>query len=253
MNKEKFRSNIPSCTLGGVSVSSLSRSQTADLMIDAALGGRPDYPSPYLMASVDSRALSSQAARAAVAAADAVSTPSRIMTGVSKWFCKAPVPEPCCPVDLYHDVAKRAPEGLSFFLFGSIQDEIEHAAHTTKELYPQITISGWSHGYLSKPDEEQLMERLAELQPDILWIDLSLPKQQQFISRYRARLGSVRVVKTCSGLFRSFSSADAPVLLPSPSDDFNQLTSFWRYPLKTAESYLVSGPRNFMQLLAHSH
>ena len=97
------------------------------------------------------------------------------------------------------------------------------------------------------------MERLAEVQPDILWIDLSLAKQQQFLSRYRPRLASARVVKTCSGLFRSFSCSDAPDLLPSPSDDFNQQSNVWRYPLKAAESYFLSGPRNFMRLLAHSH
>ena len=131
MANEGFRSSIPTCTLGGMRIASLSRAETARVMVDAALGRRTDIRAPLYLTSTNGQVLSahtaSQRVRSAYSQADLITTDSLAMVGLSKLVCKTPVPERCSSTALFHQVAKLAPEGVSFFLFGSTQEEVEQA------------------------------------------------------------------------------------------------------------------------------
>lgn len=253
MANEGFRSSIPTCTLGGMPVASLSRADTVRVILDAALKRRTDFQAPLFMTSANAQAISSKAARAAYGQADVIGAESRLMVTFSKLFCKTPVPERSSTAEIYHEVAKKAPDGLSFFLFGSTQDEVEQAVLETRRLYPHIKIAGWSHGYLSRADEEALLDRLDRAKPDILWIGHNVAKQQQFVARHRARLKSVRVIKTCEGLFKCLSGAtsQAPQWMQKAGLDWAY--GMWQARTETLSKSLMTTPQNLFFLLARSH
>src|SRR5690606_9703952 len=122
---------------------------------------------------------------------------------------KAPIPERTSTTDLYDDAGRLLPEGTTYFLYGATPREIERAAQATRRLYPRIRLLGHSHGYLDADGEAALLDRLEELRPDILWVGLGVPREQEFVVRNLPRLSCVKVVKTSGGLFNFYSGSRA--------------------------------------------
>jgi N-acetylglucosaminyldiphosphoundecaprenol N-acetyl-beta-D-mannosaminyltransferase len=83
----------------------------------------------------------------------------------------------------------------SVFLLGGEPHVTQKAAITINETYGDIVV-GWQHGYFSgyhtnedNSDEEKIIiQRINELQPDILFVGLGSPKQEKWISHYKDNL-----------------------------------------------------------------
>ncbi|MEM7425197.1 MAG: WecB/TagA/CpsF family glycosyltransferase [Pseudomonadota bacterium] len=256
MANEAFRSTIPTCTLGGMQIASLSGEETANLIIDVARGRREDVEAPLYMTSSDAAAVSSYALSPMVREiyddADVVSPESGIMVRFSHLLSRTPLAGPCDTTGLFHDVARRAPEGFRFFLFGATAVEVQRAADVTRQMYPHIEIAGCSHGFLDTSEERALLRRLDALQPDVLWLGLSVPKQRQFVLRNREKLGSVKVIRTCGTLISDLAATGqaAPDWLSRAG--LAGLHSLWREPRRIARRLLVANPHSAYLMLAHS-
>src|SRR5207245_744558 len=120
---------------------------------------------------------------------------SRLTSGQS-------LPERVATTDLFHDVAQRAEDaGASFYLLGATSESIKRAVERMRERYPRLKIAGYRDGYFFADEDEQVVERINAVKPDILWVGMGVPAEQRFCLRNCARLSQVGVIKTSGGLF----------------------------------------------------
>lgn len=84
---------------------------------------------------------------------------------------------------LCEEAAKRQKR---IFLYGAKPGVAAAAAEKLKELYPGIQIAGVQHGYAK--DNEKVVAKINEAKPDILFVAMGSPKQENWINANRDRL-----------------------------------------------------------------
>jgi N-acetylglucosaminyldiphosphoundecaprenol N-acetyl-beta-D-mannosaminyltransferase len=84
------------------------------------------------------------------------------------------------------------------FLLGSTQEVVEKAANNIKQKYPQVYIAGTHHGYFN--NDKEIIDIIKALKPDILFVGMSIPKQEIWINK-NLNLLSVPVVMGVGGSF----------------------------------------------------
>lgn len=82
-----------------------------------------------------------------------------------------------------------AKQGKSVFLYGAKPGVAEAAAAKLVELYPTITVAGTQDGY--EQDEAVVVRRINEAKPDILFVAMGSPKQENWINAHRDELHPV--------------------------------------------------------------
>jgi N-acetylglucosaminyldiphosphoundecaprenol N-acetyl-beta-D-mannosaminyltransferase len=235
---------VPVVEVGRMLIARLDRAQTADLMIAEALRrrSRSQRVPPAYFTSANGHVLSLVATNGLIAwlfaEADLVSADGQPMVIASRLFTKTPLPERVATSDLFHDVAIRAMgHGLSFYLLGASTKENELAARNVRARYPDLRIVGARDGYFTRTEEPFIAKEIAKLRPDILWVSMGVPHEQEFIIRNRRQLRGVGVVKTSGGLFNFLSGSHrrAPAWMQQAGVEWlHRLVSepgrlFWRY------------------------
>ncbi|MFN7025065.1 MAG: WecB/TagA/CpsF family glycosyltransferase [Pseudorhizobium sp.] len=137
----------------------------------------------------------------AVDQADIVHADGAFIVALSR-FRKGPtIPERSATTDLIHDAASQAERlGLSFMLIGGPPGLAERTKSRLSQLYPKLRIVGCEDGYFRRHQEEAVIERINSLRPDIIWVGLGKPREQQFCIRNKDRLNAGWLV-TCGGCF----------------------------------------------------
>jgi len=203
--------NVPRIWLGGLPIALLDRAATADLMI-AAAQSPARHDRPLIMTSANGEVISRCRIDPAVAAmfarADLISADGQPLVLASRWLGGPPLRERVATTDLFDDVAQRAERlGVSFYLFGASEEENRRACEQARARFPRLTIVGRSHGYLDGAALERRVAEIDALAPDILWVALGVPREQEFCLRFARRLRGVRVIKTSGGLFNFLSGS----------------------------------------------
>lgn len=251
-----IRNMVPTKTIGGMRTAILDRAQTVKLMEDAIAGRLPELHQPLFMTSNNGQVVSDYAQSGAVRKlfdqADVISADGQPMVMVSRLLSRTPLPERVATTDLFDDAGVMLPEGTTYFLFGATPDEIEKAAAVVRERYPRIRLLGYSHGYLDEAGQEALFQQLEKLRPDILWIGLGAPREQEFVTRNFDRLSCVKVIKTSGGLFNFVSGKNrrAPQWM-------QKLGLEWLYrtflePRRLIMRYLVTNPHSLYLMLTRT-
>lgn len=76
--------------------------------------------------------------------------------------------------------------GGSLYLLGSKPGIAEQAAENLKKKHPGLVIAGTGDGYFK--DEAPVIEAIQQAKPDVLFVCLGAPKQEQFMARYQGKL-----------------------------------------------------------------
>jgi exopolysaccharide biosynthesis WecB/TagA/CpsF family protein len=112
------------------------------------------------------------------------------------------LPERVATTDLFHDVSRAASRhDASFYFLGGTEKVNARAVERVSQTYSRLRIAGRHHGFFRTQDHDEVVAAINAARPDILWVGLGVPKDQHFITRYRERLTSVGVAKSCGGLF----------------------------------------------------
>lgn len=197
--------NVRTAWIGGLELASLTLTETADLMIESALQGRK-RDKPFYMTSANGEVVArlklNPGMRRLFVSADLVSPDGQPMVAISRFLCKSPLPERVATTDLFDYVAERAAQrGLRFYLLGGDPEVNEKATKAAKRKFPNLDILGNHHGYFGPNEETAIVEQIARLSPDILWIGMGVPREQEFVLRRIDQLSGVGVIKTTGGLF----------------------------------------------------
>src|SRR5262249_54851505 len=112
-----------------------------------------------------------------------------------------------------------------------------------------------SHGYLDADAMDRRVAEIDDAAPDILWVALGVPREQQFCARFAQRLRNVGVVKTSGGLlnFLSGTRARAPAWMQRSGLEWafrlvqEPRRLFWRYAVTSPHAiYLLARSRDLV-------
>ncbi len=104
-------------------------------------------------------------------------------------------------VELMAKLCERAAQkGWKVFLLGAKPGVAEKAAKNLQARYQGLKIVGTHHGYFTPEEEPQVIAKIKEAQPDILFVAFGIPKQEKWIARHIDELQ----VPICIGVGGSF-------------------------------------------------
>ena len=125
--------------------------------------------------------------------ADLISADGEPLIVASRILAQNGLPERVATTDLYPVVAAMAEEAeLSFYLLGATEEVNSAAYGATRRMFPRLNIRGRSHGFLKGEALDAKLAEINALAPDILWLALGVPLEQEFVARYSARLPNVK-------------------------------------------------------------
>lgn len=82
------------------------------------------------------------------------------------------------------------------FLYGGKEGIASRAKRKLEKQYNGINIIGVNDGYM---EEKQVLENIKKLRPDILFVGLGSPKQEEFIIRNKEELKGVKIIMPIGG------------------------------------------------------
>ncbi|BAY29643.1 UDP-N-acetyl-D-mannosaminuronic acid transferase [Nostoc carneum NIES-2107] len=85
---------------------------------------------------------------------------------------------------LLRDLGQKQPDAKVFF-YGGAPGVAAKAAEFCQQQIPGLTISGTHSGYHSPQEEEQLRQTLSQLQPQVIFVGLGVPRQELWIAENR--------------------------------------------------------------------
>ena len=243
--------------LGGLPITTLDMAQSAQNLITRALEARGSKELPYYSTSANGQVIAlasrDEEFKALLTQADEIHPDGMPMVLLSRLLTQNPLRERVATTDLVHAVAAEAErKGISFYFLGGTSEINQRAVKRMREIYPNLVFAGASHGYLSAEQEADLVEEIAQLKPDILWIGLGVPLEQQFVARNIEKLRGVGVIKTSGGLFDFVSgkSNRAPKWMQNCGLEWVYRTML--DPRRLAMRYLITSPIALQQLLTKS-
>lgn len=247
--------DIPLVRLGGLNIAALDRRETAELMLRLARAPRP-HGRPWILTSANGEVVSRCARDARIAAlfaeTDLISADGQPLVLASA-LCARQLPERVATTDLFHDVAALAVDhGLTFYMFGASDSENLRAVERIRRLYPGLAIVGRSHGYLTDSELEAKVAEINALAPDILWVALGVPREQEFALQYAASLPNVGMIKMSGGLFNFLSGTRRRAPLWMQHCGLEWLYRLAQEPRRLFWRYAVTNPHAAYMLLVHS-
>ena len=97
------------------------------------------------------------------------------------------LPERMTGADWIYDLSEMCEaKGISTYLLGGEPGVAANAAERLKSLYPRLAIAGTHHGYFN--DDAEVVEKINERKPDILFVGLGTPLQERWIENNFAAL-----------------------------------------------------------------
>lgn len=204
----------PTSTIGGLPITALGKKASARLLVDTALQARGRSQRPYYSTSANGQVIAlarnDAAFRELLTQADQIHPDGMPMVILSGVVSQVPLRERVATTDLIHDVATLSEaDGVSFYFLGGTEEVNRAAVARMKQNYPNLVVAGARSGYFAPEDEAKIVEDIARLRPDILWIGLGVPLEQRFVARNIDRLKGVGVIKTSGGLFDFLSGRNS--------------------------------------------
>ncbi len=94
-----------------------------------------------------------------------------------------------CPgIELAETVLHRSVQTASpwtCFFYGGAPGVAAAAAQKWQQQLPNLAIAGTQHGYLSPDEMQKFLPTLQELQPQIIFVGLGVPRQEHWIAQHR--------------------------------------------------------------------
>jgi N-acetylglucosaminyldiphosphoundecaprenol N-acetyl-beta-D-mannosaminyltransferase len=111
-----------------------------------------------------------------------------------------PLPERVAGSDLVYHLAELASiHGWRLFLLGAGPGVAEEAARRLTDRYPGLTVCGAYAGSPDPAENDEIVARVKTSRADILCVAYGAPRQDKWIARNRASLGTVRLAMGVGG------------------------------------------------------
>ncbi|TXN06763.1 WecB/TagA/CpsF family glycosyltransferase [Methylobacterium sp. WL103] len=246
---------VPQVILGGLPIAITDCATAADMLVNLALSRRGAFKPPAIVTSANGQVLSlcarDREVRRMFDACDLCHADGMPLVFASYLQRRTPrLPERVATTDLFHSVAQVAVRRrISFYLLGSTDAGMDLASANVRRIYPDLELVGAHHGYLDEAGAEEQVRRIAQAQPDILWIGMGVPREQRFALRWREALAGVGVIKTSGGLFDFLSGAQRRAPNWMQQAGLEWVFRAWQEPDRLMLRYLTTSPHALYLLL----
>jgi N-acetylglucosaminyldiphosphoundecaprenol N-acetyl-beta-D-mannosaminyltransferase len=138
--------------------------------------------------------------KVAYQAADLVTADGTGLVWASQLF-GSPISERVTGIDLMESLCRNAEQhGHRVFLLGAAPGVIEKAREKLQKRYPKLHVVGTHHGYFGSEDENDLIAKINETKPDLLFVGMGVPRQESWLIQNRGKL-EVPVLMGVGGSF----------------------------------------------------
>lgn len=161
-----------------------------------------------------------------------------------------PFAERVATTDLVHDVIRAGlPNKVRHFFLGASKDVVERAAARLRGQYPGIEIVGAHHGYFNDDDLPKLAREIDAAAPEILWVCMGVPREQEVALALGDLLSSPALIKTGGGLLDFLSGANKRAPRWMQAAGLEWLFRLVLEPRRLFLRYLISNPVALLALL----
>jgi N-acetylglucosaminyldiphosphoundecaprenol N-acetyl-beta-D-mannosaminyltransferase len=84
-----------------------------------------------------------------------------------------------------HMLHQAAQNSWSVFFYGGAPGVADTAAQKWKQKLPELAIAGIQNGFLAPEETDAFLQRLQQLQPQIIFVGLGVPRQEYWIAQHR--------------------------------------------------------------------
>lgn len=110
-----------------------------------------------------------------------------------------PLKERVAGYDLVRNLFEEGKDGsISFYFWGSKPGIADTAREKIKEEYPNLNVVGSHHGYFKDEEEQEIVDEIRALKPDVILVGLGAPKQEKIINKYKNE-GFFKIGIGCGG------------------------------------------------------
>ncbi|WP_353118432.1 WecB/TagA/CpsF family glycosyltransferase [Myroides odoratus] len=133
--------------------------------------------------------------------ADLVNADGMAVVWASKILGK-PLKERVAGIDLFDNLVKNASErNEKIFLLGAKEEVVTEVARIYAAKYGEEIIGGFRNGYFTASEEQEIVEAIVKSQSTYLFVAMSSPKKEIFLSTYKEALSSVGFIMGVGGSF----------------------------------------------------
>lgn len=132
---------------------------------------------------------------------------------------------------------------LRHYLYGATPETVSLLASVMRQRFDGVEIVGIESPpfrSLTAEEEDELIERVRQAQPDIIWVGLGTPRQDLFVAQYTARLGCSVVPVGAAFDFNSGTKRSAPPFAQKAGMEW--LFRFMQEPVRLWRRYLFGIP-----------
>jgi N-acetylglucosaminyldiphosphoundecaprenol N-acetyl-beta-D-mannosaminyltransferase len=79
-------------------------------------------------------------------------------------------------------------EGWTVYLLGGKDDIPLKTKENVERIYPNLKIVGYHEGFFEKDSEEEVINQINELKPNILFVAMGAPRQEKWIAKHKNEL-----------------------------------------------------------------
>ena len=247
----------PTTMLGRLPIVRADLATTAEAFVREAIARRRQRVRPFYSTSANGQVLAMCGSEPdfleLMLSADQIHADGMPMVTYSKLFSKNPLPERVATTDLVQAVAREAQaRGASFYFLGAKEEVNRRAVEKLNSDYPRLVFAGRRNGYFTQDEEVAVVDAINEAAPDILWIGLGIPLEQQFVARNIDRLTKVGIIKTSGGLFDFLSGKNSRAPGWMQAAGLEWAYRAWLEPRRLAMRYLTTNPQAISALFRHS-
>ncbi len=171
---------------------------------------------------------------------------------LGSWILGDPLPTRLTAADWFVDLLQHlASERLTVYLLGADPGVSERARAVLAERIPEHTIIGTHHGYFltAAGGEAAVIAEIGRLRPDVLFVGLGTPAQEEWVARHRDVL-SAKVLFPI-GAVLDFVSGRVPRCPPWMGRcGIEWVYRLWTEPRRLSGRYLLGNPRFLTRMVA---
>lgn len=83
---------------------------------------------------------------------------------------------------------RHADASLTHYFLGASQECLDKLLIELQSIRPELKIVGSRNGYFNDADNDQIVAGVNSVEPDVLWVGLGTPKQQDWANQYKSKL-----------------------------------------------------------------
>lgn len=156
--------------------------------------------------------------------------------------------------DIFWELSNRLNEknGFSFFFLGSTEEDLVKIKDRMNQVFPNIKVAGiYSPPFRREFSEEEnsvMREAINRVEPDVLWIGMTAPKQEKWIYKNKSQL-NVKFIGAIGAAFDFFTGHKKRSPIFFQRIGFEWLPRFLQEPRRLWRRNLVSNPRFLFRVI----